>query len=448
MAKGTERKAGARTGRAGPKLVFLTARRIPAGLIGFLFFSALVFSAGQKPAAKPMVKPLAIKAGWIQTVTKGIIRNGVVLVRGDRIEDIAAEVAIPPDSEVLDFHDKYVTPGIVSPDSILGIPRAAQPETLAAAMAAPSAENLANYPILYSIYPEHPDYRTALRHGFTTLAISPLPQGIAGLAAVIRPEGERLAEMLVKDRAFLKIAVSASTPFWNMMKRSLDEAQKKLDDLKKKEEERKKAEAEKKQKKGKKEEEKKTETAEEEETLGEATKVFMDVVEGKLPIIAECSTPAIVDHFMTLISAYPRVKVIVRGGIEIYKAGEALKGKKIPVILSPAIAALSSRASLVERTNYVLKCQNLGLKLAFQAAGEVDDQIHLFDALNQLAVYGVDKDVLLRGVTIVPAEILGLDKDVGSLEKGKKADLIVFRADPMENPAVVEAVISGGKLVR
>ncbi len=447
MARGTERMAGAKTGRKGPKPASFISRDLAAHLIGVLFLSALVFSAGQKPAPKSTAKPVAVKAGWIQTVTKGIIRNGVVLVRADRIEDIGPEVVVPPDAEILDFSDKYVTPGVVSPDSILGIPRPSQPETLAAAMAAPSAENLANYPILYSIYPEHPDYRMALRHGFTTLAIAPFPQGIAGLAAVIRPEGERLAEMLVKDRAFLKIAVSANTPFWNMMKRSLEEAQRKLDDLKKKEEERKKAEAEKKQKKGKQEEEKKPEPAEEEETLGEATKVFMEVVEGKLPIMADCPTPNTVDHFTTLISAYPRIKVIIRGGPEVYRAGAVLKEKKIPVILTPAIATLM-RWSLAERTNYVLKCQDLGLKLAFQAAGEVDDQIHLFDALNQLAVYGVDKDVLVRGVTIVPAEILGLDKDVGSLEKGKKADLIIFRADPLENPAVVEAVISGGKLVR
>ena len=439
MAKGTERKD---SGRTGPKPMSIVAFGLSACLS-----CLLLFSAEQKPAPKLLPKPIAIKAGWIQTVTKGIIKNGVILLRDDRIAEVGAEVVIPPGAEVFDFSDKYIMPGIVSPDSSLGIPRPSQAEALAAATTAPSVENLANYSVLYSIYPEHPDYQLALKHGFTTLAVSPLAQGICGLSAVIRPEGQRLKDMLVKDRAYLKVVVSVSTPFWNMMKRSLDEAQKKLEELKKKEEEKKKAEAEKKKKKEEKGAEKKTDQAEEEETISEATKVFMEVVEGKLPILAECRTPDAVDHFMALVSAYPRVKVIVRGGPDIYKAGSILKEKKITVILAPSISTLM-RWSAAERTNFVLKCQELGLKLAFQPAGDVDDQIHLFDFLNQLAVYGVDINVLLKGVTIVPAEILGLDKDLGSLEKGKKADLIVFRDDPFQNAPTVEKVVSGGKFIR
>jgi imidazolonepropionase-like amidohydrolase len=101
-----------------------------------------------------------------------------------------------------------------------------------------------------------------------------------------------------------------------------------------------------------------------------------------------------------------------------------------------------------DRTNYVLKCQGLGLKMAFQPPGGIQEQIHLFDYLNKLALYGVKKDVLLKGVTIIPAEILGMEKIVGSLERGKRADLIVFQNDPLENIPVIERVLSGGKWVK
>jgi imidazolonepropionase-like amidohydrolase len=86
--------------------------------------------------------------------------------------------------------------------------------------------------------------------------------------------------------------------------------------------------------------------------------------------------------------------------------------------------------------------------MAFQTPGGIQEQIHLFDYLNKLVLYGVRKDVLLKGVTIVPAEILGMDHVVGSLEKGKRADLIVFRNDPLENIPVIEKVLSGGKDVK
>jgi imidazolonepropionase-like amidohydrolase len=86
--------------------------------------------------------------------------------------------------------------------------------------------------------------------------------------------------------------------------------------------------------------------------------------------------------------------------------------------------------------------------MAFQPPGGIQEQIHLFDYLNRLALYGVKKDVLLKGVTLVPAEILGMEKVIGSLEKGKRADLIVFQSDPLEHIPVIQEVLSGGKRVK
>jgi imidazolonepropionase-like amidohydrolase len=388
-------------------------------------------------------KMLAIKGGRIHTITKGIIENGVILLRQDIIEDIGSGIEIPAGAEVLDFSGKFIMPGIVSPDSYLGIPTPTEEESIEAARAGPVAKNLSYYPVLYSIYPEHPDYRLALMHGFTTIAVSPLQAGIAGLGAVIKPGGEKLRDILVKDRVFLKINVYLNTPSWDMIKGALEEAQKKLEEKRKKEEEQKKKEPE---KKGQDKEEGKLEEKEEVE-ISETAKIFIEVVEGRLPLLAECSTPSAISHFVALISAYPKIKVLVRGGWETFRAGSLLKEKRFPVILTPEIRKIL-RWSRADTTNTVLKCQALGLKIAFQASGGISDQIHLFDYLNQLYLYGVKKDVLLKGVTIVPAEILGIDRLVGSLEKGKRADLIVFNDDPLEHVPVIEKVISGGKIVR
>jgi len=388
-------------------------------------------------------KLLAVKGGRIHTVTKGIIENGVILIRSGIIEKIGADVAIPEEADVLDFSDNFIMPGVVSPHSYLGIPPPSAAEESAAARSGPVIRNLANYPVQYSIYPENPVYRMALMNGLTTLAISPSPGGIAGLGAVIQPEGQRLKDILIKEKAFLKINVTINTLFWDMLKKAMDEAQKKLEEQREKAEEKKKEKEEKTDKdKAKKEGDEK-----EEEKISESTQIFMDVVEGKLLMLADCYSPAALSHLVALLSGFPEVKLAVVGGPEIYKAGAFLKEKKIPVILSPEIRTVI-RWSRAERTNYVLKCQGLGLKMAFQVPGGIQEQIHVFDYLNKLALYGVKKDVLLKGVTIIPAEILGMNKVVGSLEKGKRADLIVFENDPLENIPVIEKVLSGGKLVK
>jgi hypothetical protein len=386
---------------------------------------------------------LAVKGGRIHTVTKGIIENGVILIRNGIIEEIGPDVTIPSKAEVLDFSEYFITPGVVSPHSYLGIPPPSLAEQSAEMRSGPDIRNLANYPVQYSIYPEDPVYSLALENGITTLGISPRPCGIAGLGAVIQPGGERLKDILMKEKAFLKVNVYVNTPFWDTLKKALDEAQKKLEEQRKKAEEKKK---EKEDKAGKNkvriEEEEK-----EEEEIQESTQVFMDFVEGKLLMVADCYSPAAVSHLTALLSGFPKVRMAIVGGPEIYEAGGLLKEKNIPVILSPEIRTVM-RWSHAERTNYVLKCQALGLKIAFQTPGGIQEQIHVFDYLNKLALYGVKKDVLLEGVTIVPAEILGVDKIVGSLEKGKKADMIVFKNDPLENVPVIEKVLVGGKSVK
>ena len=409
----------------------------------FALIIAIVALAASVFCLEGQGKLLAIKGGQIHTITDGIIENGVILIRDGFIEDIGPDVTIPSDAEVLDHSGNFIMPGVVSPHSYLGIPPPSAEEQSAAARSGPSIQNLANYPVQYSIYPENPVYHMALKNGLTTLAISPRPGGIAGLGAVIQPEGERLKDILVKEKAFLKVNVYVNTLFWDMLKKALDEAQKKVEEEKKKTEDKK----QEKDKDKKKDKDEKEAEEEEEEKITESTQIFMDVVEGKLPVMADCYSPSALSHLAALLSGFPKVKVIVVGGPEIYKAGSVLKEKNIPVILSPEIRTVM-RWSRAERTNYVLKCQGLGLKMAFQLPGGIQEQVHLFDYLNKLALYGVNKDVLLKGVTIVPAEILGMDKVVGSLKKGKRADLIVFKKNPLENIPVIEKVLSGGEWVK
>jgi imidazolonepropionase-like amidohydrolase len=55
----------------------------------------------------------------------------------------------------------------------------------------------------------------------------------------------------------------------------------------------------------------------------------------------------------------------------------------------------------------------------------------------------------IQAATIVPARVMGLDKQVGTVEPGKKADVIVLGANPLEkisNIRTVEKVVTGGTM--
>ncbi len=60
---------------------------------------------------------------------------------------------------------------------------------------------------------------------------------------------------------------------------------------------------------------------------------------------------------------------------------------------------------------------------------------------------GMDYDKTLETITINPAEILGVADRVGSLERGKDADFVIFQGDPLEITTPIQAVFIDGELV-
>jgi len=60
---------------------------------------------------------------------------------------------------------------------------------------------------------------------------------------------------------------------------------------------------------------------------------------------------------------------------------------------------------------------------------------------------GLDYYEALRAITINPAIILGIDELVGSIEVGKRADLVLYDGNPLEIMSSVKMVVAGGEVV-
>jgi imidazolonepropionase-like amidohydrolase len=75
----------------------------------------------------------------------------------------------------------------------------------------------------------------------------------------------------------------------------------------------------------------------------------------------------------------------------------------------------------------------------------------LHDELELLAACGLGPAQVLRAATLGAAELLGLESTSGTVEAGKRADLVLLDADPLRdarNLRRIRAVVLGGRLLR
>jgi imidazolonepropionase-like amidohydrolase len=59
----------------------------------------------------------------------------------------------------------------------------------------------------------------------------------------------------------------------------------------------------------------------------------------------------------------------------------------------------------------------------------------------------VTEDQALRWITANPAWVLGIDSVTGTLETGKRADVVMWSASPFSVYALAEVVIGGGDIL-
>jgi len=96
--------------------------------------------------------------------------------------------------------------------------------------------------------------------------------------------------------------------------------------------------------------------------------------------------------------------------------------------------------------------QELGVKIAAGFdADSAEDQGKNARELTAMTKLGLPSTEAIRAATVNAAELLGKSEDVGSIEKGKFADMIAVSGDPVTDIIELERVrfvMKGGTVVR
>ncbi|MGH9904269.1 MAG: amidohydrolase family protein, partial [Pyrinomonadaceae bacterium] len=108
------------------------------------------------------------------------------------------------------------------------------------------------------------------------------------------------------------------------------------------------------------------------------------------------------------------------------------------------------RSVLAERDPKIRKAFAVGVKVAFGS-----DTIFPHEwAAREFALLvklGLTPMQAIRAATINAAELLGLDKELGTIEVGKRADIIAVAENPLDNIRTLEAVkfvMKDGRVVK
>lgn len=141
------------------------------------------------------------------------------------------------------------------------------------------------------------------------------------------------------------------------------------------------------------------------------------------------------------------ISVIIDYATEAYMVLEEIKKARIPVFLGSYLTDSSSVELQNRRTDSGKVLSTAGICTSI-TTHHPDISIDLLLLSAAVAVKeGMSYKEALKALTINPAKSLGLDHRIGSLKKGKDADLVIFDGDPLKSMSKVMMTIIDGEIV-
>lgn len=142
------------------------------------------------------------------------------------------------------------------------------------------------------------------------------------------------------------------------------------------------------------------------------------------------------------------LRMVLVGGREADLAADLLKKHNISVIVSGTHALPKRNDSAYDET-YTLpaRLHALGVKFCIASADRTAHERNLPYNAAMAVAHGLPMDAALASVTLAPAQILGLGDQLGSLEKGKRATLILTTGNPLEVTTQIEAAFIDGRQI-
>ncbi len=412
-----------------------------------LTFSVFAQADGSQQNRTGKAGTFAIVGARIVTVSGAVIEDGTVVIHNGKITAVGAGASVPGGAERIDGKGLSVYPGMIDAATGMGLAEIGQGANATVDIAEIAANN-ANAKAILGINPHSSHINVTRVNGITTVMSAPAGGVIAGQGAVINLNGATQGEMAVVSEAalvinFPRITQGGGFGGFGAPQVDFNEAIKRRDTL---------IETLKKQFTDALNHGRAIEAYSKDKSLPMPTtdlalEAMLPYVRGEKPIVFTAERERDIKSVLKFVREM-KIKGILIGGQEAWKVTNELKAANVPVIFTH-IYSLPVRDD--DEYDYLFagpsKLQAAGVKFAI-ATGDVGAENRDLPYHAGLAgAYGLPKDEALKAVTLYPAQILGVADQLGSIEVGKMANVVVTDGDMLDPRTNVKHVFIGGRMI-
>lgn len=385
-----------------------------------------------------LAETTAIVGGKVHTVgPQGTLENATILIENGRIQAVGAGISVPNGANTIDASGKIVTPGLFSPVGRLGL---VEVGSSAGPVDAEQRGEMftAGFDVADAYNPRSTLVAVNRIEGVTRAAITPSPaypddagsygHVLSGLAAVVNLGDDdvldrRGAAMVVTlGESGSAFADGTRTGAWLVLRNALDEALDYRDH------------------KGDFERGMRRDYMHSIADL----EALQSVLTGTTPMLVNINRASDIEILIGLAAEYGIRPVIVNGA-EAWMLASEIATARIPVILGPAQNLPGNFDSLNARRGNANILIEAGVTVAFaDSLSLTHNARNMTQSAGNAVGDGLEWDAALRAITLSPAEIYGVSDDVGSLEPGKAADVVIWPADPFELSTYPDQVFING----
>ena len=171
------------------------------------------------------------------------------------------------------------------------------------------------------------------------------------------------------------------------------------------------------------------------------------VVEGELPLFVSCDSITAIEHVRDICENFPDLKLVIVNGFGLQGDEDWIIEKNVPLIVRTAPYTMDEYAMELNLAG-IAKLVDKGAQVALSGSysNSFAAREDMLWACAEMMRVMHDSDKVLSMATSIPAKIMGIDDKLGSIECGKRADIVIWSADPMASyQAKIIRTYQGGK---